>query len=1031
MARASPLPRLDSRLTPCRPLPWAALVLGLAVGCSDSGRPDPGFVPATGALEEKPGGGFFLADPHRGGGASRVRLLEIGWGRLVDVHDVDERGRANPIPVLRDVVIGEGIVSDGVDVELTTNPVADESRLVVLRPRDAADTGSGTFQSILARLSGRLGPIQPKHDDGSASPPFSYVPRNGTLVLRFDDLLEDGPEARARLFETVRLTAGYPPLTPQVARIVFDPSHGGLADGVFHSTRVLIDCAVSAEEALELPFQGSVNVAGLPASSPQSPLANAAVHLATRIDPARGRFARLTNLAGGGLRPEGPVEAATQDLVRAFRAGGAADTNSGFLLDFTPPRLVGTWNLSVEDARIDPLGPPGHAYEVDLAFATPCRDAPRRGDTLQLGGELYEVREPALPPDPSGRVAGVQLLRLAAEPLLGDSQALLGLGLLFTPYRASALPPACWVTFSPPPAEPPARGISEGARILLRFSEPMDPTSFRAFDSFRILRGAGGSGDDVRAGDLVVGTVRVAQNLQEFSFEPRLPLGDRQTRRYRFELAEGPTAVRDLAGTVLTSSFVQAGFELSAPQTSDSSRGFALRFESRDELDPADRIDVRGQIVYEAGVLRPRATAFASYSADRGNPVPGLMLPFSPGVQTPLSPLGSRLQAIWRYADFGFRVRDESLYNLDVIGLSWSPAGGAVVADFFPLFELRLGHGRYLPDESHPPFCAPVYPSSGLNGAPFAFTTNQLADPRGDPVVVHPRNLGYRVRPADLTRNEQGTALLPFPWNHSGAPLTTFTWRDTAVLAKGGLRGSGVPLDIEVGPPLGLDLGVGSAGASGHVPTIGLPLLWEVRCFPSSGSLGLNAFDIMLPVPGWSTPNFRAYSTGGIDEAGRAVPVDPDLATTPSGGFNPGSRPPGRPTALTADNSFYIGQIDTVLRVSRAVTIWIDTGNFAPRFAEPVIEPREQPGQASLVVEYRGADGFSPESGDAPFDADLLDSYGDFPDGTTFFHGDGQWSDDIRSADGARFLQLRFSFLNDIASGLSPELDSVGVAFRE
>ena len=68
--------------------------------------------------------------------------------------------------------------------------------------------------------------------------------------------------------------------------------------------------------------------------------------------------------------------------------------------------------------------------------------------------------------------------------------------------------------------------------------------------------------------------------------------------------------------------------------------------------------------------------AFASAAADRIHPVPGIMVPFTPGVQTPLSPLGSKMQAVWRYADFGWQVLDETLYNLDIVGLNWSPIGG-------------------------------------------------------------------------------------------------------------------------------------------------------------------------------------------------------------------------------------------------------------------------------------------------------------------------------------------------------------------
>jgi len=1013
--------------------PLAALVAALAgTACSGRGSSDPGVFPGDGALTEKPGGGFYLADPHQSGGASRVRLRDVRWGRLVDVHDVDAQGVPSPLPLLRDVVIGEAIITDATDLVLETNPVTHAQRLIVQRPHDAPDRGNGTFTSILARATNALSPVLPKRDDGTATLPVSLVARNAALVLRFDDLLEDGPEARIRIDQMVQLRSGYPPVVPQDARILFDPSHGGVTGGAFHSTRVLIDLTISEDEVPDLVTIVPLNPAGLPASSPLSPQPNASVHLPTRLEPGAGRFYRLTNLDGHGLALEGPSEVATDDLVRAFRSGGPEDTNAGFLLDTAPPRVVGTWDLAVEAARDDPEGPPGFGFVADVLFRSSCRARPARGDIVEVAGEPYEVRAAGSEPDVAGRVTGLRLLRVTEAPLAAPG-ALLGNARYLLPFRRDALiPTACWLAFLPPPRDPPDEGIPLDARVLLRFSEPMNPDTFRAFDTFRVLRGGGEGQTEVRAQDLVIGAIRAERSLVDFSFLPRLPFSNEGSLDYRFELVGGLEGVTDLSGSALEDTFSTARFGVEETTVPETNGGLALRFLDTDELDPPGAPDVRGQIRYEflRGLLRPRPTVFNSYTADRQVPVPSLMMPFGPGVQTPLSPFGSKLQALWRYCDVGFRVRDEALYNLDVIGLSWSPVGGSVVADFYPLFELRLSHSRYLPDESHPPFCQPVYPGSGLFGAPHAFTDNLLEDPRGPQVVVHPRGLGYRVQPSELTLSARGTPLLPFPWNRSTAPRNSYTWRDTAILARAGLRSSGIPMDVEVGAPLFLDQGVGSLADTGQIPSIGLPLLWEVRCFPSTGSLGLNSFDILLPVPGWSTPNFRTFATGGIDSSGRGVNIDPDTQLIPSGGFNPNSRPPGLPTPLTADNSFYVGQMDTVVRVSRAVTIWIDSGSLSPRYVEPVVEPRQQPGTSALEIEFRGAHAFSPEAGDAPFDARLLDVYGDFASGSVEYLGDGSWSSDIRAVDGARFLQVRFSFLNDVENALSAELDSFGLAFE-
>jgi len=64
--------------------------------------------------------------------------------------------------------------------------------------------------------------------------------------------------------------------------------------------------------------------------------------------------------------------------------------------------------------------------------------------------------------------------------------------------------------------------------------------------------------------------------------------------------------------------------------------------------------------------------------------------------------------------------------------------------------------------------------------------------------------------------------------------------------------------------------------------------------------------------------------------------------------------------------------------------------------------------------------------------ADGLDPYGDVRIGTIdLYDGVGTWTSDITELDGARFFKMRFSFINNIVTGLSPELSSVGVAVSE
>ena len=1011
----------------------AALVVLLA-SCGGGGG-DPGPIHGEGEIGTKTDGSLFIADAHRGGNARQLHLAEIAWGRLVDVHDVDATGQPSVRPLFEDLVVNEIVVSDSIDYELSTNPITQEVRLVIARTRGEPDDGSGTFESLLHRATSALPVIVPKGDAGTSAPPFSFVARNAALLVRFDDLLDDGDAARDRLTETVRVLTSYPPRIPFTARILFDRNHGGLSGTEFHSTRVLVDLTVSETEASQHPTSLPLNSLGLPQSFDSSTDPNAALRFPTRRHVPSGQFALLSNLSGGTLAEAGPLDTTvpTRDLVRAMRAGNPADANGGFLLDVDRPKIVGQWPLTVELAQEDPSGA-DIDYLLDIVFDSVCRAAPAVGDVIDSGGRLLEVLEEAGAPDANGRVAGVRARLLGGETGVGPD-ALLGRGQVLVPLNSplpsNVLPFGCWLRFVPPALQPPVGGVKRHAEISVRFSEPMDPLSFGAFDTFRVLRGSSGSSGHLFAKDIVVATVGGSADLKEFTLDPLLPLSNDPARDYRFELVSGESGLRDIGGNPLAVGLEILDFELDPSEPPQRTAGFALRF-SDDELPPDGAPDLRGQFTADPqrGVILPRMAAVGTAPTDRGNALQSMMLPFPAGVQTPLSPLGSKLQAIWRYVDFDWRAADETYHNIDVTRLWWSPANGRVVADFFPNFEMRLAHGRKLPDETSG-FNGPVYPESGLVGGPLPFTDNVLVDPRSPVKIVHSRSLGYRIDPSDLALNSHGAYLMPWPWKAEDE-TDSFTWRDTAAIAKGGGAGPGVPLDIEVGGLLFVESTIGSIAGPADIPSFALPLLWEIRCYPTTTGIGLNAFDISIAVVNrFPQPNFRAFSTGGIDVAGNLVTKNPDLEVAPTGGFNPNGSPPGSPTFLSADNSYYMGQLDYVIRVSRAHTVWIDTEVVAPHYADPVIEPQDQPPGTRILLEFRGADTFL-GAGLAPFDGSVLDPYGNFETGTTVYHGgvDG-WTDDIQRVDGARYLQVRFSFFNDVDTRLSPMLSSLGVAFSD
>lgn len=1037
---------------------WTGLgVLVLASACGSGGGGSSANV--VGAEVEKPdGSGTFFVDPNRGGGATRLHLTQMFWARLVDVHDIDAQGNPSLEPVFRDFTVNENVQSDGTNYLLETNPITQKARLTILRQRGEPDVGLGTFESLLRSAAQGLPAVIPKNDDGSSGEPFSFVARNSTLVLQFDDLLDDDSESERNLIETVRVKTGYPPVTPFPARQIFDPNHGDVVGGEFHSTRILIDLTVSETEAAGLEVPQPVNAVGLPASLPTQTGPNVSIRIPTQVAFGSGQFQVLRGLSGVALAPfeNGPLDSdsPTRDIVRAMRAGGPEDQNNGFLLDLSAPEVVGGWSLRIDRALADPDGQTGMDFLVDLTFNTICRAAPTDGDVLAIGDVFLEVVGDGPPPDTDGQVLNLSVRNLAEDPL-APGTPLVGNGLFLSTYQpADPVPAGCWVNFAPQPNVLPANGVATNAVVLVRFSEAMDPSTMSPFDNFFLVRGD--SNTVINPTNLIVGTIDVSTDLKDFTFNPllELPHAAATDETYHVQI----TGVTDLAGNVLRNPLPPVNFVMDEDAEPVSSGGTVLRFGSVDELEPIGFPDLRGQFFFDLTreVIRPRPVAFASYPADRTNPVPSIMIPFARGVQTPLSPLGSKLMTMWRYCDLGWQILDESKYNLDVYGLSWAPVGGQIINDFYELFEIRLSHSRRQPDEAIDAFLLPKWPNSGLGGP--RFTDNILQDPLSPQKIVHERNLQYRLSSVDLFAAPTGTIMLPFPLNRNDALApVTYLWRDTAVVAKGGPGGAGIPLDIEQGNPLNLEDEFGYVAPKDQVPSFGLPLLIEFRCFPSNTGIGLNALDLSLAINSSAIPSFRVFSTGGINTSRETVTVNPDEADQPRGGYNPSSTPPGQRTNRSDDNGFYVGQLDTVTRVSRVHTVWIDTSLPSPDYFDPVVLPDsgEQPAGTQVVIEYRGATDFTFSDFDPAedeqlykFDSRHIDPYGEifaiddegffqllgtdaFAGEVAYSTGNAAWVADIDSIDGAQYLQMRVTFVNNILTGLNPELSAIAIPYAE
>ena len=953
-----------------RPHPALTLVPLVLAACGAAVEPAATIARSLGATIDpaRP-----AVDPNHGGDAPAIAIAEVSWGRLVDVYAVDPE-RAEPVLVAEDLVVGP-------EVDVDTDPLTGITSVTVIAP-----IGTSAFDAAWEELQAGLVPIAEKSLDPRELPPFPTVPRDAAIVVRFDDLLDPATVNG----DSIRLSVGTPPVQTFSARVLVDRHH---------PTRVILDTTTSRVDALGSAEPTALNPIGLPPSG-NPVVANVALTVTSAV----------RNAAGNGGR----------EVVRAMRSGSRDDVNHGLLADLVPPRVVGAQVLALGAIVPDPQGGP-QDYLVDVSFPTlGCERALRTRDVLSTPMTVAVVTADSASPV-GGAIPGVHV-RVVAGPAPSGVIALWE-----AVYRPAvdAGREACFVRFAPDPTSPPATGVHPEAVVFVRFSEPMDASSVSGLETFTIAPSAAPVGPRERVAARAIGLL----GSDQFALTPELPLDHAAgaSETYFLVLGSGPDGPKDLAGNPLRDPLPIVPFHLDPAAPARESGNYVLRFDSTDE-DVSGRPELRGQFLHDLaeGAILPRPVARFSAVADRTQTVPALMNPLPFGVRTPLSNLGSRTHAIWRCPDVGFGLLDESFVNVDVEGLDWAPIGGSVVFDQYAQFEISLAHSRFLPDEVLDPVSLlPEHPASGLV---TTFAQNQL-DPIADPLrVVHPRQRGYTVSPADVFVSTTGTPMMPWPLNRNlpADQHVYYTWRDTAVDARGAPNGAGAELGIVVQAT-----GVGTVGVPfppGQVPTIGLPLLMEFKCFPDAVATGLNSLDASLAINSSPDPRFRAFSSGGMNQSGQLVTIDPDAATVATGGFSPSSTPPGLPTP-PVDNLSYIGQIDLVVRVSRLHTVWIDTRYASPTFAQPVVEPHpaEQPPGTQVVFAFRGATAATPL---VQRDASALDAYGNGgPGSVSFLAGDPGWKSSIAQIAGARFVQVRASFVSNAATGLEPRMTALGVAF--
>ncbi len=992
-------------------------------------------------------------DESKGGSATQTKLLSVSWGRMATVRDAS--GALQNV----NMVIGEDIRSDNVNYELTGNPVTEETTVRILHA-----VGTAAYNAAFDRLDQNLIPVASKSLSVNELPPFPVLPRNAALQLRFDDLLNPTTINA----ETIKVVTGYPAATPFGCRVILDPNFGDLRDRdgngqpEFYPTRIILDPTVTQIEAGLTDPPLAVNNIGLPASLNLSQ-ANVGIRIPTQRVPLIGQNNILTNLNGGPVNftGSGSNDAGTQtfDVVRALRSGGATavtgDLNNGFIVDDIPPRLVGVQAVQIST----PSGIPGNFVTTVDYVLDACSARIKVGDVIQqpgvfaeviqltaapAGGTVTDVRYRIVYPEGAQLTAGPAQISTVWDPVLNFNQQ------------------NCFIGFTSvnPSSTTPGTGVSSDSRLIVRFSEPMDPASLTAFDNMPITRNDPDGATPPTARDYIVGSVIGSTDLKQYSFNPVINFQHTfgsANDDYYIKIGSGASGPVDLAGNPLAVPLPAVRFFIDATDASENNQSVVFRFNSIDEIGNDTFPELRGQFLSDLsqGIIKPRPVTRQAATCDRTVPVPGNMPVFALGVQTPLSSLGSKMQTLWRYCDVGFGLQDEANFNVDIEHLYWAPVGGNVVADTFDLFEMRLSHSNRLPDETiDPNSLLPIYLNSGLTTTYSSNLLNATEDPQR---TVHPRAKGYVLNPADRKISATGaTTIMPWPLNQEGpvSGYEYYTWRDTALLARGAIADSpGAELRIVCSVVFGLGAGCFSCPyTNSNVPTIGLPILMEFRCFPDSGSLGLNALDINLAVNSSARPNFRAYSTGGVNSSGVAVSVNPDLADIATGGFNPTSTPPGAAT-LAVDNTVYLGEMDIVLRISRAHSIWFDSTIAAPTYLAPVVEPRDvdQPAGTRIDLAFRGAITVTPTTANILRDSTFINPYGDPAfcpvanppagacpvntgtcNGTvTFFQNSSTWRNSLSQLNGAKFFQYRVTFVSNTETGLTPTLSALGFAFRQ
>lgn len=1004
-----------------------------------------------------------------GSGFGGLTLENAFWGRLVDVFD--ESG----VLVEEDVLVREGLSTDGIDFNVSLNPVTQREILTILAPY-TDDNGRVTPRFEALMDSARTGLASLGLKGWVANGTYTRVARNGGIRLEFSEFLD--PATVNRL--TIQVV-----INGRIADVRYIVKEGVGTDGKPRGV-VLIDSTITPQDSAELLV--GENGVGFEAST-DTVQPNAAIRIPTVREPLYGQTQILSNRAGNrtlAVATSDPSELSaglSPVVLRVFRTGNSADPANGFMKDEQRPKLQA-------DLQSDLLAATDLGDLVELTYrvrAVRCRPiTPKVGDVLTIDDDGIVLVSQVVNASNRDEVV-VQGALIDGSMSFGDFRSLPIDAVLTSFYTQADIDyQLCWVRFDPEPTALPAVGVDPFSTVSLRFSEPIDPDTVRSLSSFvlhsydddanfedgdlnagfqlglesvsafidRLLGYTVEDNPDTPtvengSGRIMLGPISVTADSRTFSLAPSAGITDSFNEglgdlNIAIALRDRADGVLDLAGNPLGFGDFVAGsdgqVELISVTSPPSDRYFALRLNSLDENGDGFP-EYMGQYVPSPGVMRGRDLVRFSRQADpSANPFIGQRAAFlQAGVATPLNPAGAVLMTCFGYHLLGFGVTAPGEYNLDVEGLAWAPFGGTVLDDVYDRYSVALGHSNRYPDDFiNPTTGYPDWPNSGLrkNGE---FDLNIIGFQSGasDEKIMFDR--AYFLNGADTYIADSGVIYAPWPEFDD-----TYTWRDNSLPADatgGPNQTYGVPLAVTEQDPY---------YKAAEWPSVVAPLLVRFRCYPRGDFVGFNGFQVQIMVPSSNVPSYRVFSYGG-NGGDLVVPDVPQSGTEPTGGVATGG---GSQRGFGPE--LYWSDIDFVVRVSRVFTHLFSLGGTFDGVGTQVLEPVAQPDGTQLTVEWRGyevvdlsgctsADDITPlRDASSQFDA-----YGNFigssisrdrltnppvfqTDYCATVSDPSEWTMDVDSLAAEtkwKYFQLRITFVSNTEKDLSPTLDAYGFSW--